>query len=287
MIAGGIDQYLFAKSIFAWMIYTLLKTSYFFYLIALVLLLLFLDLLMKTFRGGFARKIRFPILVQILLGSFLFIIAGFYVYAKAQLSGDHEPLSGVLLFFRDRTNFIVLEQIYVGAIFLNLLIPIASGSVRPDHLGITRPAVGLSTMLWLGLLGFGTIVLFTVVWSVIYPSSIKNGAERAILSLSSSSQIWYIASVVTVTPLAEELLFRGYLYGAFRERIGVFWGVSIVATAFAFMHGGIVTTIGPVFISGCVLTLIFERCGSLYPGIVLHSVLNMVSIGMMFLRKGG
>ncbi len=83
--------------------------------------------------------------------------------------------------------------------------------------------------------------------------------------------------VVVVTPLAEEMLFRGTLFGGLRERYG-FWTAAIISSAvFAVMHlnpWSIVCT----FIIGMFYALLFEKTGSLVYSMVGHGINNLIAV---------
>lgn len=96
--------------------------------------------------------------------------------------------------------------------------------------------------------------------------------------------------LVVVAPIAEELIFRGWLYGKIREYLqGKFpkWAVltlSIltVSLAFALMHGqwnvGVV-----VFILSVVMCGLREITGTIYAGILVHMLKNAIAFLMIFL----
>lgn len=81
--------------------------------------------------------------------------------------------------------------------------------------------------------------------------------------------------VCGVVPVAEEIFFRGFLYGALRR-----WGVSLAAALsallFAAVHSQIVHFL-PIFLLGIIMALLYERTGSLIPPVVVHAVNNVVA----------
>lgn len=83
--------------------------------------------------------------------------------------------------------------------------------------------------------------------------------------------------VVIITPLAEEMLFRGTLFGGLRERYG-FWVAAIISSAvFAVMHlnpWSMVCT----FIIGMFYALLFEKTGSLVYSMVGHGINNLIAV---------
>ena len=82
-------------------------------------------------------------------------------------------------------------------------------------------------------------------------------------------------AVVVVTPIGEELLFRGFLYRVLRQHVGVGRALAITAGLFALLHMS-PTQLLPYTILGLVFGLVFEWVGSLWAAIVLHGLWNAV-----------
>ncbi|MDO9413554.1 MAG: CPBP family glutamic-type intramembrane protease [Pseudolabrys sp.] len=84
-----------------------------------------------------------------------------------------------------------------------------------------------------------------------------------------------------VTPIGEELLFRGVVANALL-RYGPFIGVTASALIFALMHG--VNIVFPAaVVAGLACGEIFRRSGSVYPAILVHVVFNLPTIPVMAL----
>jgi membrane protease YdiL (CAAX protease family) len=82
-----------------------------------------------------------------------------------------------------------------------------------------------------------------------------------------------IVTNVFLTPLVEELLFRGVLYQALRRRMPVGSAILISALIFSAMHLSLVLFI-PFTLMGIILAAVYERSGSLIPTILLHACNN-------------
>lgn len=91
-----------------------------------------------------------------------------------------------------------------------------------------------------------------------------------------------IILVVIITPLVEEMLFRGTIFGGLRERYG-FWTAAIISSlVFAVMHlnpWSIVCT----FIIGMFYALLFEKTGSLIYSMLGHGINNLIAVGSLAL----
>jgi membrane protease YdiL (CAAX protease family) len=82
---------------------------------------------------------------------------------------------------------------------------------------------------------------------------------------------------LVLTPFAEELLFRGVLHQSLRKRLGMFAATCTSAALFAALHLQ-PQMIPQLFVLGVVLAQAFERTGSLFPAIGLHTVYQAVVI---------
>ena len=86
-----------------------------------------------------------------------------------------------------------------------------------------------------------------------------------------------IPLVCLIAPLAEETIFRGFIYGWLRRRIPVLPAVLISAAVFSAAHLVLVLAL-PLFGVGVILALLYEYSDSLLPGAIVHGLFNLVGI---------
>lgn len=90
-------------------------------------------------------------------------------------------------------------------------------------------------------------------------------------------------TLVVLAPVAEEVLFRGYLYGRLKRWAP--WVVSALITSvlFGFAHGqwnvGIDT-----FVMSMIACMLRDICGSLWPAIMLHMIKNGIAYYFLFVN---
>lgn len=93
---------------------------------------------------------------------------------------------------------------------------------------------------------------------------------------------WTIAlgatETILVTPIVEEVLFRGLLYGVLRSRVGPFAAALLSGVAFSAIHVGDATRTLSLMLGGIVYALGYERSRSLLPCVVAHSLNNGLSV---------
>lgn len=84
-----------------------------------------------------------------------------------------------------------------------------------------------------------------------------------------------------VAPIVEEVVFRGFFYGWLRTRYGQWVSMAVSAGLFSMLHG-IAILIPALFVVGLMLAWIYEKSGSLWPAIVMHSAFNCIMLGLLY-----
>jgi membrane protease YdiL (CAAX protease family) len=80
-------------------------------------------------------------------------------------------------------------------------------------------------------------------------------------------------AICGVTPLVEEALFRGALFGTLRRRHPAAFVVSLTASLFAIVHVQPQLLL-PIAMVGAALAFLRVASGSIWPGVVLHMAFN-------------
>lgn len=85
--------------------------------------------------------------------------------------------------------------------------------------------------------------------------------------------------IVVLAPISEETCFRGMLFGGLRERLPRVAAALIAGTIFGGLHALTgVTAVPPLIVFGFLLSLLYEKTGSIIPGILLHMLNNSVAL---------
>ncbi len=125
-------------------------------------------------------------------------------------------------------------------------------------------------------------VIFFVGWATRMFTGTPPVADNPIISIFLGSGSWLdratlAATVLVLAPIFEEILFRGLLLPAFRQRIGVVGGLSASALLFAFIHFD--AQAFPLLAAlGFILGFVAHKSGSLWPAIVTHGLWNTQSL---------
>jgi membrane protease YdiL (CAAX protease family) len=147
----------------------------------------------------------------------------------------------------------------------------ASFGLRPVALG---RAVG-----W-AVLAFGAFWILTAIYVSLVGQPDQQALTRDLKEEGSlAALIGYGLLLAFVAPLAEELFFRGFVFGVLREKIGVVWGALATGVVFGLVHvaGSPIETVGVLVILGVLLCVLYQQTGSLLPCIALHAINNAIS----------
>ena len=129
-----------------------------------------------------------------------------------------------------------------------------------------------------GLL-IGSYIIIIVHNALLFLLGVDTQGENIVeLFAELDSPFWFFIVGAVFAPLVEEIFFRGFLFQGFRERYGWITAMLISAAIFAIAHLDLVVLI-PTFILGCLLAYVFHRSDSIWPGIILHFLVN--SFGLL------
>jgi len=87
-------------------------------------------------------------------------------------------------------------------------------------------------------------------------------------------------SAIVVAPLAEELIFRGYVYGVLKRFTDGYFAALGSALIFAIVHMHVGTLV-PLFALGLVLVAAYEVTGSLLVPMFIHALFNASSTALI------
>jgi membrane protease YdiL (CAAX protease family) len=165
----------------------------------------------------------------------------------------------------------------IDALFIGFALALASrASVRlqPALFGLrrtgARPAVAWTVLALVatGAAQYGYARLFSPKYEHVFDTA-PSVPVIGIVAVGVSAALF--------APFAEELFYRGFVYGGLRKRLGVVPAVVVASFLFGFGHllsGYNLGAAGGVAIDGVFLCALYEVTGSLWPSIALHSYID-------------
>lgn len=213
------------------------------------------------------------------------IFLGFGVSALALGGESQDDLSaGALL-----VNALVFA-IFVGAVFA-----LVSWRARPTEW------LGLRWRGWAHLLWFGPLIVvgMWVVMGLLQASgymafmeewlgtpSMQEAVELLKESKDGTVVLLMALSAAVVAPLAEEIIFRGYLYPVAKKWSGKVCAVLFSALWFSACHGNVPLML-PLFLLGVILALAYEKTGSIWAPIGIHFFFNSATVLIQLSIRAG
>ncbi len=147
------------------------------------------------------------------------------------------------------------------------------------------PGVAWPGIVWtLVSLAAGTVLKFGADALVVLERPLfgpLRGNNPLIVHPQSFGDPWSVAAlalaVVVLVPVAEELFFRGFLYGWLRSRLGPVGATPIAAVLFAAAHGSLGLML-PLTLVGAGLCVLYERRRSLWAPAIAHAMVNALAL---------
>lgn len=172
-------------------------------------------------------------------------------------------------------NVIAQVGLVIGLLGVPLAIAYSHGARTLGEclrrLGVRR--FELSALKWMAA-AVGAYLAFAAVYSTLIVQP-----EQEDIAESFGPVPVQILLIVLAAAIAEEICFRGLLFGGLRERLPKYAAALIAGTFFGLLHFSTgITAVPPLIGFGVVLCLLYEKTGSIVPGMLLHALNNSVAL---------
>lgn len=187
---------------------------------------------------------------------------------------------------------IITTEVYLSLIVGHLIAFGGSMHVRQTlQLGRTSwRNVGLAFLLWLAMWA-----VFVVIYMMEFSVGIVDEIGKAVLKIGSlygrlegaglGLMTLAIIQPVLITPLAEELIFRGSLYGWLRGKLSANLTILITSILFALYHP-LIYLWPTAFVFGLISGWVRERTNSLTPFVIVHMLDSIALIAAAYFITG-
>jgi len=186
----------------------------------------------------------------------------------------------------------VLSTMLSAAVYLLSLLIVLGVPWLVKRRRIGKADIGLSRLptwkdIGLAPVGFvvylvGSIVLLAIVSALLPGIDMDQVQQNGFENIGHRYEyVLAFATLVVIAPIAEEVLFRGYLYGKLRSKVPIWAAILLVSGLFAAIHGQWNVAID-VFVLSVVLCILRELTGSIWSGILLHMLKNGVAFYFLF-----
>ena len=189
----------------------------------------------------------------------------------------------VVFLFRD-ANIQLVQSVGIVLAELAYLLPVlvifALRGIHWRHIGFGK--FSWSTMgLGCGFLILGYAIIFPVNL-IMDKLGIGTQGEMLLRVFDElDSPFWFFLVGVVVAPVVEEIFFRGFLFQGFRQKYGWAAAVFLSSAIFGAAHFDL-ASLFPTFVLGVVLAYVYHRSNSVWPGIILHFLVNSFGLCLAY-----
>lgn len=158
-------------------------------------------------------------------------------------------------------------------------------AIRPyrlswEEVGLKKISAGY----WGAVFGWTfVLIVISIIMVVIMELLLGVGAENSKTDSLQSRMtlltflIGFVSAAI-ISPLYEEIFYRGFLYRFLRSKFGV--PIGMVSSSFIFMivHIPTFNTLPINFVSGLIFAWTYEKTGSIVPAIIIHGTFNGIAV---------
>jgi membrane protease YdiL (CAAX protease family) len=190
-----------------------------------------------------------------------------------------------LLPYIESQNIQLVSYSFAGLIVLIMLLQVGSKRLSFTELtGIKKVKAKHMALVFPALLAYLAVsVSLTIAIGKIFSNFDTNQVQSIGFSSSLSGVELFavFVSLVIITPILEEIIFRGVLFRGLRKRLS-FWPSAIfVSVLFAVAHAQWNVALD-TFALSLALCYLVEKSGSILPSIALHSIKNGLAFALLF-----
>ena len=187
--------------------------------------------------------------------------------------------------------YILLAETFAVWLILWLL---KRAHVTKAKIGLMRPALRDVAYALSGYVLYFICYLIIVTIAGHFSSLINTNQEQKIgFDGASGKQLYYVfASLVILPPIAEEIMFRGFLFTSLRQKLRMRYAVILTSVLFGIAHlqfgnGAPLLWVAALdtFTLSIVLCILREKTRSLWPSIMLHALKNGIAFLALFHAK--
>ncbi|KMJ57694.1 CAAX protease [Bacillus sp. LL01] len=157
-------------------------------------------------------------------------------------------------------------------------------ALKPHQLGWKE--VGLrsfSKNYWKWIPVWTVVLIVSSILLVVLMDIFQIGVDNSKTESLKEQVTWFtfaiaFLSAAVVSPLYEEIFYRGFLYKWMRDKWDVTAGLLGSSLIFTIVHIPTYNTLPVNFISGMIFAWTYEKSGSIIPGIIIHAVFNGLAV---------
>lgn len=230
-------------------------------------------------QAGGAARWRWPQAVLAFFGGFA--VSQIIVLLLAVIWGAFAA-KGLDALSDDSTFVLVASALNEGVFIVAAwLVARMTGPTAAGDFGLLRARVW-PTLWRMGVVMAGYLVLLAI-YSALVKLAPDSAPDRLGATRSDLHMIGFVLMVGALAPFAEEFFFRGLIYRALRNSIGIVAAALVSGLLFGAMHidsgsSERLLQVVPLAVLGISFALLYEWTGTLYSTIALHATNNALAV---------
>jgi len=130
---------------------------------------------------------------------------------------------------------------------------------------------------------FSVILMVSAVIIVVFTSFIGNSWENSKTEAMQQNVTFFTVliafiSAAIISPIYEEIFYRGFLYRWLRTRTGFIGAILLSSIIFTIVHIPTYNLMPVNFFSGIIFALAYERTNSIWPSVIIHGLTNGIMV---------
>lgn len=213
----------------------------------------------------------------------LFAACGLYLLASAGLWLVGLFGGGLFSFGTTEQRSLMIDLIYYVPF---LFVPVLLWATRDESRlkGLRLNPIGLGTTIRTTIIALACVMIaenLSILWSILWQKLGLNVLMDTYVRPTSTSELTLsVLGVALITPVAEEMLFRGMILSSWEPR-GARRAVLASTLLFALLHGSLLGLPAELF-GGMMLALMVLWTDSLYTGMIFHGAYNATLVILQY-----
>lgn len=131
---------------------------------------------------------------------------------------------------------------------------------------------------WTMVLIIGSILLSVIVEWIFNMGTDNSKTDSLQTRLTTMNIVIAFVSAAIISPIYEEIFYRGFLYRWIRTKYGLLAGMLMSSFIFMLVHIPTFNSLPYTFLSGLIFAWTYEKTQSIYPAMIIHGLFNGLAI---------
>jgi len=195
--------------------------------------------------------------------------------------------------FGAKEHHVTMAELVSGAVHFTVIVGVIAGFLASRKISICRQfglnRIGLSKAAFLGgplllaafpLVACAGAIMVKLIGAEAKPQELVEFFTAAANKGKTGEVIFTMGFGVFLAPMAEEFIFRGYLYTTAKKYLGLVPAMLLVSALFAAIHLNL-ASLPSLFILAICFTIAYESSGSILVPMIMHALFNLTEFSFM------